>query len=244
MIGAMSMPANFPYKEVFQNGYPQHDRYDDFRIKHPAMDCVRRAKIFNAFDALKGFSEAIESKEVLYVYKRLLDEGEKEELNRRLSILHNLTINGRTARANRVKVSITYFLPCSDKENFAYGYRGQYLTITGIVWNVDVDLTHTITVNKTRIKFTDIVEISSTSHGDIFKVSGCQDSDYHGDSGFMGDSDFQVDTFRDDSIDYSADRLWTDTTLDRGWCDETYDNSQNDQYNENRYSIDWCDWNS
>ena len=58
MIGAMAMPANFQYRDVFIKGYPQHERFDSFRLKHPAMDYGRRAKIFSPFDALKGFNEA------------------------------------------------------------------------------------------------------------------------------------------------------------------------------------------
>ena len=62
----MAMPADFRYRDVFLKGKPQHDRFDLFRIRHPSMDVGRRAKIFSPFDALKGFNEAIASKDVLY----------------------------------------------------------------------------------------------------------------------------------------------------------------------------------
>ena len=65
-IGVMAMPADFRYRDVFLKGKPQHDRFDLFRIRHPSMDVGRRAKIFSPFDALKGFNEAIASKDVLY----------------------------------------------------------------------------------------------------------------------------------------------------------------------------------
>lgn len=190
MIGAMSMPANFQYKDVFLKGYPQHEKYDSFRMKHPAMDCGKRAKIFSPFDALKGFDEAVAAKEVLYEYKRELSDNEKDELNRRLTVLQNLTFNGRIARANRVKVSITYYVPCADKENFAYGYRGQYVTVTGTVWNVDTAVEKSILVDKTRISFSDIVEISSEYivNGRPVFAEGDDDcsSDYL-DTGWCGD---------------------------------------------------------
>lgn len=59
----MAMPADFRYRDVFLKGKPQHDRFDLFRIRHPSMDVGRRAKIFSPFDALKGFNEAIASKD-------------------------------------------------------------------------------------------------------------------------------------------------------------------------------------
>ena len=65
-IGAMAMPQDFRYRDVFLRGKPQHDRFDMFRVKHPSMDCGRRAKIFSPFDALKGFNEAIASKDIIY----------------------------------------------------------------------------------------------------------------------------------------------------------------------------------
>lgn len=61
MVGAMPMPSDFPYRDVYMRGYPQHPWYDRFRLKHPAMDCSQRAKLFSPFDALKGFDEAIAS---------------------------------------------------------------------------------------------------------------------------------------------------------------------------------------
>ncbi|SOC16527.1 hypothetical protein [Pseudobutyrivibrio ruminis] len=51
------------YKKVYERGKPKHSPFDDFSIKHPAMDLSRRAKIFSPFDALKGFNEEIASTE-------------------------------------------------------------------------------------------------------------------------------------------------------------------------------------
>ena len=112
-IGVMAMPANFRYREVFLKGRPRHDRYDPFRIRHPSMDRGHRAKIFAPFDALKGFNEAVSAKDVLYEDRIELLQEDTEELSRRLNILHNLTFNGRMARANRVQVTVTYYEPCS-----------------------------------------------------------------------------------------------------------------------------------
>ncbi len=57
------------YKKVYDRGKPKHDPYDDFSIKHPAMELSRRAKIFNPFDALKGFNEEITSTELSFEAK-------------------------------------------------------------------------------------------------------------------------------------------------------------------------------
>lgn len=160
-LGYMPMPANFRYTAVLQRGMPQHDKWDSFRLKHPSMPAEKWAKIFSPFDALKGFNEAVAEKEVLYEFKRELSDEDRNELNRRLNILHNLTYNGRMARANRVQVTVEYYVPCADKDNFAYGYRGQYVKVAGMVQKVDPDVTHSIVVDGKRIAFKDISSIES-----------------------------------------------------------------------------------
>lgn len=75
---------------------------------------------YGAFDALKGFSEAVSSKEVQYVSRIELDADEEADLSRKLELLHNLTWNGRMAKANHVMISVKYFVPCQDENNFAF----------------------------------------------------------------------------------------------------------------------------
>ena len=159
MIGYMTMPANFEYKDVYLKGQPLHQRFDPFRLKHPAMESCRRAKIFAPFDALAGFSDSIAAKEVLYEFKRDLDDSEKEVIDRRLATLHRLTWNGKLARENKVPVSITYYVPCSDKDNFSYGYRGQYVTVTGICRKIGMG---SIQVDDTAIPLADVFSIETT----------------------------------------------------------------------------------
>lgn len=48
--------SSFRYQSVYEKGRPLHKPTDSFSLKHPSMDLSRRAKIFNPFDALKGFS--------------------------------------------------------------------------------------------------------------------------------------------------------------------------------------------
>ncbi|MBO6284193.1 hypothetical protein [Pseudobutyrivibrio sp.] len=54
------------YRKVYERGKPKHTHFDDFSIKHPAMDLSRRAKIFSPFDALKGFNDEIASTEFTF----------------------------------------------------------------------------------------------------------------------------------------------------------------------------------
>ena len=58
-LGDTRMPAGFRYRETFMTGKTEHGRTDPFRLRHPSMDCGKRAKLFAPFDALKGFGEAI-----------------------------------------------------------------------------------------------------------------------------------------------------------------------------------------
>ena len=200
VIGYMPMPADFKYKSVFLHGKTQHGPDDPFRIRHPVMPCSRRAKLFSPFDALRGFDAAIWSKEVLYEDKKQLDESELEILNRKLALLHKLTYNSREERAraasaqasaqqgtralssrvvrpargpdlkNQPVVTVTYFSPCADSNNFAYGKQGQYLSVTGVVRKVDPDISRTIILDDKVIGFSDISDIS----GALF--SGMDDS--------------------------------------------------------------------
>ena len=165
-VGIMMMPADFPYREVFLKGKPHHDRYDSFRLRHPEMDQGHRAKIFSPFDALKGFNEAVAAKDVLYKDKIELPQAEKEELSRKLTILHNLTFNSRMAKVNRVHAFVTYYEPCGDKHHEDFGRRGQYKTITGICWNVDAEISQTIRIDGVLIPLENILKIESP--GDLF----------------------------------------------------------------------------
>ena len=158
-IGVMAMPADFRYREVFLKGKPRHDKYDPFRIRHPRMNRGHRAKIFAPFDALKGFNEAVSAKEVLYESRIELSPEDAAELDRRLTILHNLTFNSRMARANRVQVSVIYYQPCLDLNHDDYGLRGQYQTITGICWNVDAEVNRTILIDKMKISLDNVLRI-------------------------------------------------------------------------------------
>ena len=160
-IGVMPMPANFRYRDVFLKGKPKHERFDAFWAKHPAMDPGKRAKIFAPFDALRGFSAVIIAKTAIYDYQRELSEDDQVELDRRLTILHNLTWNSRMARANRVRVTVTHYAPCEDKNSEAYRIKGQYQTLSGICMKVDTEVERMIQIDDRRIMLENILQIES-----------------------------------------------------------------------------------
>ena len=166
-IGHMQMPLNFRYRSLFLHGRPIHQKYDAFWRKHPPMDTTHRAKIFSAFDALSGFDDCIASKEVPYCDRRYLCEGEKEALDRKLSVLLRLSSAGHNQNDIQEKhpqITVQYFFPCTDKNNFAYGTGGIYKTITGICRKIDV-ISGTITVGDTMLSLQDITVID----GDLFE---------------------------------------------------------------------------
>ena len=158
MIGYMTMPADFEYKDVFLKGRPVHKTFDLFRLRHPSMDSGHRAKLFAPFDALAGFDDAIASKEVLYEFRHELSDDEKAELDRRFAVLHRLAGTGRLARRNAVPVEITFFVPCADADNSSYGFRGQHVSLSGICRKIGF---HSILVDNTAVPLREIVRMES-----------------------------------------------------------------------------------
>ena len=165
---AATLPIGFKYTAAFLAGRPQHQRFDDFSRKHPKMDRGRRAKIFAPFDALDGYSESIDSKNVEYVERIELEEADRIELNRRLQILRALTCNSKLARANQVKVNVRYYTPCTDHNRFAWQMLGQYVTVTGICWKVDPEETGCIKIDEAAIPLADVAEITASDEA-LFK---------------------------------------------------------------------------
>ncbi len=167
-IGDINTPTDFNYNEILESGRPHHEKFDDFYKKHPFMPLGKRAKIFSPFDALKGFNEATKEKEIQYQPKIILDEELQDKISGQLEVLQRLTINSRAARENNITVSVTYFVPCSDKNHEAYGYRGQYLTVKGVCKKVDSVITKTIVVGDYTVNFDDILSIECNE--DIFLI--------------------------------------------------------------------------
>lgn len=171
LVGVMPMPKDFRYVEIFKGGRPQHQRLDEFSIRHPSMDASRRAKIFAPFDALKGFSEAVSAKTVRYVERPELNPEEEATLSSRLRILRGLTYNRPMARKNRVLITATYFVPCQDPEHDAYGRLGSLRSFTGICWCVDPEDRHILLIGEREISLLDLVKVE----GQIFESSAIED---------------------------------------------------------------------
>ncbi len=162
----LEVPLDFPYLTTIFQGPPEHD-HDDFSLRHPRMERGKRAKIFAPFDALDGYSDAVRSKDVEYTDRIELSEEDSAELSRRLEILRKLTRSGRMARANSVAVAVTYYVPCGDKNSFAYGVRGLYNTAVGVCRKVDFEETRTITVGSEKIPLDRVAGIEADG---IFEV--------------------------------------------------------------------------
>ena len=75
-------------------------------------------------------------------------------------MLRSLTYNGRAVRENHPAARVTYFEPCTDPENFAYGKGGQYKTITGFVSKVDILIRRSITIDGRDISLDTVSEIA------------------------------------------------------------------------------------
>ena len=162
------VPVQFPYLDALLHGRPQH-KMDDFAFHHPPMERGKRAKIFSAFDALDGYGESIATKNTVYTDKIILDESEKDDLNRRLGILHKLTYNSRMAKANRVIVTVRYYAPCTDEYSFSCGIRGQYEDVKGFVRKVDME-NHTIAIGLSMVSFDDILSVTAENES-VFACS-------------------------------------------------------------------------
>ena len=123
------------------------------------MCLSQRAKIFSPFAALKGFEEAIDAKLERYVDKRELTEEEQGQLDATLALLLEQTRNRRLARANRVCATVRYYVPCRDENHEAFGLRGTYETVTGLVRKVDPILRKSLFIADQEIEFADLAEI-------------------------------------------------------------------------------------
>ena len=158
----MEIPEDFPYRDVFLRGRPEH-RDDGFWDEHPKMERERRAKLFAPFDALDGYGDAIRAKNAVYEEKPRLSPDQQEALNRSLTRL--CALFGRRKRVREGGgglpwVRVTRYVPCSDRFHDACGRLGSCETAEGWLTAADPDLTRTLCVNGAVIPFGDIVRIS------------------------------------------------------------------------------------
>lgn len=139
---------------------PVHD-HDEFSYRHPSMPVGKRAKLFLAFDALRGFDAAIDiaCDTGTWQPKRHLDEGELDILNHTLSHIMDLF---RAAKLHHrtITISVEYFVPLTDGEDIP---RGIYEQISGDLNAISPEFCFLI-IEETRIAFEDISDISLSTH--------------------------------------------------------------------------------
>ena len=157
------------YGDILNRERPVH-RNDTFFFRHPTMPISQRAKIFAPYDALAGFSGEVGKKEISYEPKRVLDADETWELNRRLSILRDLTINRRAVQLNHPVVCVEHFVVCDDPHHDGFGRLGQYKALKGTARKVD-PVKQVLWVEGQALSFSDIYDITDPE-GRLFRRRG------------------------------------------------------------------------
>jgi hypothetical protein len=128
-------------------------RYDDIinlphptSLQHPRMDAGNRAAQFAPFAALTGYEDAIQETGRLTEGRVLLDESEREELDRKLQFLWTAPEQSRQA-------AITYFVPDGRKAG------GAYVTAAGQVEKLETAENRLLLSGVGWIDLADIIKI-------------------------------------------------------------------------------------
>ena len=129
-----------------------HDYDDILSMKRPEprfhhrMPMADRAAQFAPFAALTGFSEVIHEAGRTTDEKKMLDDREKERINRKLVFLQSKIMM-------QPFVIVKFFVPDRKKEG------GSYLTISGNLKKIDTYEKCIAFSNGLKINFEDIFEI-------------------------------------------------------------------------------------
>jgi hypothetical protein len=114
--------------------------------RHPQMSLHDRAAQFSPFAALTGYDAAVKETARLTAQRVELDEGEKEALDQRLTLVQERL-------PEPTEVTITYFVPDKKKDG------GAYVSVSGTVKKID-DYEHTVVLRDgTSIPIEEIVMI-------------------------------------------------------------------------------------
>jgi len=137
------MPNN-PYADIIN--LPHH-----VSTVHPQMSMAQRAAQFSPFAALVGYEDVVEETARQTDSKRELDETEKTELDRKLSVIAaHLT--------ERPIVVIEYFVPDKTKAG------GEYVFRSGAVVKIQPAQKKLVLDDGSKIPIDDIADIS----GELF----------------------------------------------------------------------------
>ncbi len=113
--------------------------------KHPRMSIESRAAQFSSFAALTGYEDEIKETGRRVDREIELTDDEKENINNLINLINK-----------NDKIKITYFINDNKKVG------GKYLTEYKVINRVDSYNHELIFIDKTRIKFEKIIDISFT----------------------------------------------------------------------------------
>lgn len=143
---SLDAQATHNYDDIIHMKYPLES--SDV-IKHPRMQVEDRAKIFAPFAALKGYEEAIISKQKIVVPRIELSEEAKENLDLQLGKIERLLTKGQ-----HPIITVVYFQ--KDKARNEDG--GEYIQFTGMVAKLD-RTSHIVQIVEKRLRLDDIYGI-------------------------------------------------------------------------------------
>ena len=109
------------YGRLMEMQRPAHDG-DAFSVRHPKMPLSRRAKIFQPFDALRGFDAAVDvaRDRTCLTEKRDLDEGEVYAVGQKLRRVMEVFLRNKRIR-RCTSVSVTHFVAEGERDGVPVG---------------------------------------------------------------------------------------------------------------------------
>ena len=136
---------------------PAHDG-DAFSLRHPKMPLSRRAKIFQPFDALRGFDAAVDiaREGTCLIEKRELDEGEVYVIGQKLQRVTEVFRRNRRIR-RCTSVSVTHFAPEEERDGIPIG---RYRVTKGDLTAISIEGGYLL-VDGERIRFGDVTDIAA-----------------------------------------------------------------------------------
>ena len=123
--------------------------------RHPPMSRANRAAQFAPFAALSGYDDAVEEAGRPTQQRRDLSEEEREELNHRLSLLQQRSVE-------RPQVTLVFFRDDPRKEG------GAYLTVTGRFRQMDPVKGDVVLEDWRRVPAEDLYDVRSPLFGDRY----------------------------------------------------------------------------
>lgn len=131
------------------NRYENIANHSRPKSNHPKMSMHDRAAQFSPFAALTGHNDAINETARRVERKIELSEEKREELGRKTDLILENPDS---------EIEFVYFVPDKKKEG------GSYVTVRGVVKNIDTIERKITLTDGTAILFDDVLEIS----GDLF----------------------------------------------------------------------------